>query len=361
MSSRLISIGMPIYNGGKSISRAVDCLLGQTHTHFELIISDNASTDGVTQSITEEYAQRDSRIRLTRQPVNLGAVPNFLWVLNEAKGEYFMWAADDDFWSANYLEELAARLDEVPEAILATPQTQVAITYRNGVQEQQLVPQSPDGDRDAIINAYIQNFKSYTWIYGLYRTQWLQKHALEWSQYPLLGGDIIWMWGVILRERIVGNFQATFFYTANENTRKIQTYRQRNENWDRIFYHICRLSWSRLPPQDRFRGIVNACCYYYRNHLYRKNRLFTWTIRIPRMALLWCWIRFEQGARAVNNRLYLTLSRQGNRTEIHIPSVGPPCHTAWREKGRSDMAETPIPSLETQHHRDSPPEQRDAT
>ena len=336
MSSRLISIGMPIYNGGKSVQRALDGLLGQTYPHFELIISDNASTDGVTQAISEEYAQRDSRIRLTRQPVNLGAVPNFLWVLNEAKGTYFMWAADDDFWSANYLEKLAARLDEVPEAILATPQVQVATTFRNGEKEQEIVPAAPEGGREAIIEAYIENFKSCIWIYGLYRTDWVQKHAAEWHNYPPVGGDVVWLWGVILKERIVGNSQATFFYTANHNARKELTYRENVEMCGEMFYHMFRLSWSQLPARDRWRGLVNACRHYYRHHLFRKDLLIT-SIRITRIALLWCWIGLETGVRRTISRLLPSFARRGN----HI-------------------AETGSSAVEAPGYRDSPPEQRHA-
>ena len=68
MNSRLVSIGMPVYNGGEDLRRALDSILAQTHTNFELIISDNASTDELTKALTEEYARKDARIRLTRQP-----------------------------------------------------------------------------------------------------------------------------------------------------------------------------------------------------------------------------------------------------------------------------------------------------
>lgn len=92
-----VSIGMPVYNGEKYIREALDSLLGQSFANFELIISDNASTDG-TEGICLEYAAQDARIRYIRQPKNLGALANFKFVLDEAQGEYFMWAAADDAW-----------------------------------------------------------------------------------------------------------------------------------------------------------------------------------------------------------------------------------------------------------------------
>ncbi|WNC86000.1 glycosyltransferase family 2 protein [Thermosynechococcus sp. QKsg1] len=89
-----LSIGMPVYNGAKFIREALDSLLAQTFTDFELIISDNASTDE-TEAICREYAAKDKRIRYVRQAQNLGAAANFKYVLDEARGEYFMWAAAD--------------------------------------------------------------------------------------------------------------------------------------------------------------------------------------------------------------------------------------------------------------------------
>jgi len=105
-----VSIGMPVYNGEPFIREALDSLLAQTFTDFELIISDNASTDG-TEAICREYAAKDDRIRYVRQPENRGALANFQFVLDEAAGEYFMWAAADDWWSENWLSENVAKIE----------------------------------------------------------------------------------------------------------------------------------------------------------------------------------------------------------------------------------------------------------
>jgi glycosyltransferase involved in cell wall biosynthesis len=269
MSDKFVSIGMPVYNGGESLRRALDCLLAQTHSNFELIISDNASTDMVTKSISEEYARCDFRIKLTRQPVNQGAVPNFIWVLQQATGEYFMWAAHDDFWSSNYVEALANRLDEAPEAVLATASCQVATTRRNGTSQQEIIPAAPNGDRDATLAVYIEHFKACVWVYGLYRTEWVMKTAPEWKQYPLLSGDVIWLWGMLLQERVVGDPTATFFYTADHRVRKKLTYRQTVVMWGIGWFHLSRLSWQRLPAKDRVNGVLKAWWYVYLHHLKR--------------------------------------------------------------------------------------------
>jgi glycosyltransferase involved in cell wall biosynthesis len=100
-----VSIGMPVYNGEPFLREALDSLLAQTFTDFELIISDNASTDK-TELICKEYASGDGRIHYVRQSENKGAVVNFQIVLTAAIGRYFMWAASDDRWQANWLEIL---------------------------------------------------------------------------------------------------------------------------------------------------------------------------------------------------------------------------------------------------------------
>lgn len=102
----LVSIGMPVYNGEKYIRQALDSLLAQDYGHFELIISDNASTDG-TPEICREYAARDSRIAYYRNQENMGAAWNFKRVLDLAAGEYFMWLPHDyRLLDANYLSTL---------------------------------------------------------------------------------------------------------------------------------------------------------------------------------------------------------------------------------------------------------------
>ena len=74
-SAPRLSIGLPVFNGENYLAEAIDTLLAQTYTDYELIISDNASTDG-TREICEKYAAKDERIRYLRQPRNIGAAPN---------------------------------------------------------------------------------------------------------------------------------------------------------------------------------------------------------------------------------------------------------------------------------------------
>jgi hypothetical protein len=112
----VVSIGFPVHNGMPFVRQALDSLLGQTFTAFELIISDNASTDG-TSEVCAGFAQRDSRIRYLRQPRNIGLIPNFAFVLHAARGRHFMWAASDDLWDRRYVETLSGDLDADPACV----------------------------------------------------------------------------------------------------------------------------------------------------------------------------------------------------------------------------------------------------
>lgn len=100
-----VSIGVPVYNGAKQIRGALDSLLAQSFRDFEIIISDNASTDG-THMICQEYEKKDSRVQYIRQKKNLGPIGNFDFVLNQARGEYFMWAAHDDVWDSQFVARM---------------------------------------------------------------------------------------------------------------------------------------------------------------------------------------------------------------------------------------------------------------
>ncbi len=113
-----VSIGLPVYNGEKFLECALASLLAQDFHDFELVISDNASTDKTTR-ICLEYAAKDSRIRYYRSEVHREAADNFNCVLGLSRGEYFMWAAHDDLWEPSFVRHLVSALDRNPGAVLA--------------------------------------------------------------------------------------------------------------------------------------------------------------------------------------------------------------------------------------------------
>jgi len=98
----LVSVGIPTRNRSSLLARALESILAQDHARVEAVVSDNASTDD-TEAVCRALAGRDSRVRYTRQPQNIGATANFNAVLAAARGDYFMWLSDDDWLDANYL------------------------------------------------------------------------------------------------------------------------------------------------------------------------------------------------------------------------------------------------------------------
>lgn len=119
-----VSIGMPAYNAQATIRESIDALLRQTLVDFELIISDNASTDG-TWAIIEDCARRDTRIVAMRQPVNVGANGNYSAVFRAARARYFKWASSNDWCAPEFLALCVAHLEAHPDTVMVSPRTKL--------------------------------------------------------------------------------------------------------------------------------------------------------------------------------------------------------------------------------------------
>lgn len=186
-ASPKVSVGMPVYNGESFIRETLDSLLVQTYKDFELIISDNASTD-LTEAICQEYAAKDSRIRYVRQAKNHGGSNNFQFVLDEAKGKYFMWSACDDIRSPDFLEENIRFLETHPEYVASTCPNCMEGEDPNSTA---LVTFSLEGSVEQRFQTFFDNcWKSHGIFYSVTRTHVLREcsHLLH---QRVLGAD--WM------------------------------------------------------------------------------------------------------------------------------------------------------------------------
>jgi glycosyltransferase involved in cell wall biosynthesis len=161
-----VSIGMPVYNGEAYLAKALDSLLAQSFKDFELIISDNASTDR-TQEICQEYAKKDSRICYFRQERNRGASWNFKFVLDQAQAEYFMWAACDDFWDPECLSKYVKVLNEDESVIMVFCCYRVYYHVSNKTQISYVLPSMLDNKMNNLIIRFMNPVPSI--IYGLFR------------------------------------------------------------------------------------------------------------------------------------------------------------------------------------------------
>lgn len=119
-----VSIGVPVYNAAPYLGETLDSLLAQTHTDFELIISDNASTDA-TPDVIHAYAARDKRIRSYRQSVNIGLGNNWSFVARQARGRWFKWVSANDYCEQRLLQDSLEPLRADPTVVLCYGRTQL--------------------------------------------------------------------------------------------------------------------------------------------------------------------------------------------------------------------------------------------
>lgn len=139
-----LSIGLPVYNGENYLEQAVRALLAQTYTDFELILCDNASTDG-TRAICESFAAQDQRVRYERSDTNLGLVRNFNRAFELSRGRYFKWSAHDDLLGPDFLRLCIEQLEA--DDTLAVCCTSVAVIDAEGYElEEPKTPAPPRCD-----------------------------------------------------------------------------------------------------------------------------------------------------------------------------------------------------------------------
>lgn len=215
-----VTIGIPVLNGAPFIERAIQSIVSQTYANLEIIISDNCSTDA-TADICRKFASQDDRIKYIRQDDRLPAMQNFRFTLECATGDYFSWAAHDDWRLENYVATVVQGLIDNPEAVL-------------GFSDIALIDPDDSGDiarrelrRDSRCTAFDTRGLSYrekviqqVWstgahVYGVYRTSVLRQYPwyeTDWAPDFLLTlwllsfGDLIHISGTV------------FFFDSREKT-----------------------------------------------------------------------------------------------------------------------------------------------
>jgi len=129
-SNPRISIGIPVYNGEKFIRKCIESVLQQTYKNFELIISDNASTDS-TPDICKEFLEKDNRITFVRQNENMGPNWNFNFPLEKANGEYFVWVVVDTIISPEFIEKNISVLESQDKAVGCISKIKIDESYND--------------------------------------------------------------------------------------------------------------------------------------------------------------------------------------------------------------------------------------
>ncbi len=205
-----ISIGMPVYNGAAHLAEALQSLLAQSFTDFEIIISDNCSTDE-TAHIIARYAARDPRIRAIRQSENTGGLANFRFVLDAARAPFFMWAAYDDWHDPNYLEALHGAL--LADANLEMAAPAIVRTRMDGTVADRTA--LPPMRRLPRIRRIIKTLKLSRggMFYALYRTGAIhQAYAGAEREFPYVwAADHLTMLPFFVNDRAIGVPQTNFY------------------------------------------------------------------------------------------------------------------------------------------------------
>src|SRR5450432_3170179 len=216
-----VSIGMPVRNGQRFIRQAIDSLLAQTFTNFELIICDNASTDS-TEAICREYASRDPRVRYFRNSRNLGPAGNHNKCVDLSQGDYFRWHAHDDMCAPDYLEKCVECLDHNPDVVIAYPRTLIVDEEGKRIEEYNFLPRTGSlSVAERFSSLVLINHRKHRAceIFGLMRSSALRQTPLEGAY---ARGDSV----LLVRLALLGRFvelPERLFLSRCHGTQSMQT------------------------------------------------------------------------------------------------------------------------------------------
>ncbi|MEA2371195.1 MAG: hypothetical protein QOH12_1589 [Solirubrobacteraceae bacterium] len=193
----LVSIGVPTFNRAATLQRTLESALAQTHSRLEIVVCDNASSDG-TREICERYAAEDSRVRYVRQAENVGPTTNFNTLFTECRGDFVMMLADDDWIDREYVATCLEALIADPGAALVCG---LARYYRDGRPVGEGVPMTLDqAEPVQRVAAYYADVEDNGTFYGLMPRRVLAAAA---PMPNLLGND----WLLIGRVAFLGRLR----------------------------------------------------------------------------------------------------------------------------------------------------------
>ena len=264
-----VSIGLPVFNGERFIAESIESVLAQSDANLELVISDNASTDG-TAALCRRYAERDPRVRYHRAECNLGAAWNYNRVLALSRGELFKWLGHDDRIAPTFVARCVAVLDQAgPEVVLCYPRTQIideAGTPR-GIYPDDLELDEPK-PRQRLVHL-VRRFNLCNPVLGLIR-----REALERTRRigPFVSSDLVLLAELALLGRFVElpepllerRVHAASSRAANRSAREVADWfapraRRRRFVWPRgrLFLEILRsVERAPLSPGERLTAAI---------------------------------------------------------------------------------------------------------
>lgn len=240
-----VSIGLPVYNGEKYIEAAVDSILAQTYSDFELIISDNASTDR-TAEICQTYAAQDKRIHYHCNHKNLGAAPNFNRVFELSSGQYFKWAAYDDLIAPDFLEKCVQELNQNPVAVLCIPRSKIINEHGEFIGHHSYRADTSSRKPHVRFRNIVLDWEEAFQIFGVIRSDILKKTALIGS-YP--ASDLVLLAELTLWGKFIEVSDYLFFprYHAERSSKGALTLER-----DRVLWFDTSLSGKIVLPKWQY-------------------------------------------------------------------------------------------------------------
>ena len=272
-----ISIGMATYNAEETIGASIESLLGQTFADFELIVSDNASTD-LTREVVENLAQQDRSIRYVRQPENAGANPNYTYVAQIARGAFFKWATSSDWCAPTFLERCLDELLTHDDTVLVTPRTRLFQTSLSMAQDYALDIDLLDDAPSARLARLISTLALNNAMNGLIRMSALRGTRL---MEPYFSADIV----LVGHLALLGKFRLLderLFYRRMD-IKTATALQDRASKWRHLYPQLSartllqgskrQVGWVRtvlsapMPIGERLRSLecVARNCYWERN------------------------------------------------------------------------------------------------
>jgi glycosyltransferase involved in cell wall biosynthesis len=254
----LLSVGLPVYNGERWIEQALDSILGQSFGDFELIVCDNASTDG-TAAICQRVAAKDPRVQLHRNPRNLGAHGNYDRVFELARGSYFKWASCSDVCLPGFFERCVAVLQARPDVVLAYPRAFLIFATPDGREATYEYDDDLHLDHEQPSARFIAYLNRERWnnvMNGVMRSAALRQTALN---RPLPGSDISMVAELALRGKFFEVPERLFLRRFTPETTGIlmdasgaidvaRGYPGRPTNWQRVQLHSHRFVTAARAP-----------------------------------------------------------------------------------------------------------------
>lgn len=219
----LVSVGIPTYNRPDGLRRTLKSICHQTYKNLEIIVSDNCSPGSETEAVVRDFIANDSRIQYYRQKENRGITFNFSFVLEKATGEYFMWVADDDYWSSDSISIMLMRLKD-------SPGISVAMAACERIDEENysydfvhnfnsILNISQVGQYRLALDATTNFFWTYL-FYGLYRIDFLKKSFYNFPS--LFGADVLFVTQVLMASKMLYIDKTLYFRQVHKKGTAVQ-------------------------------------------------------------------------------------------------------------------------------------------